>query len=140
MAHAVLAWWDRPADSANFVWCEQWWKHPEAVRRLEALWRVFEINYATRARHKDLDWLRTFDYHMNVLTDPAAGTFRRCRKGHVEETYFQPLTWPPPYWFAPHRWKVGADDTIALVKRLPASLNDLAEQELNNNPDMKVDY
>jgi hypothetical protein len=26
----------------NLTWCASWWKHPEAISRLEALWRAWE--------------------------------------------------------------------------------------------------
>ncbi len=29
-------------DTANAVWCRQWWAHPEAALRLEALWEAYE--------------------------------------------------------------------------------------------------
>ncbi|MFF3571003.1 DUF4913 domain-containing protein [Nocardia jiangxiensis] len=29
-------------DRSDTVWCTEWWRHPEAVIRLEALWRAWE--------------------------------------------------------------------------------------------------
>ena len=30
-------------DGLALHWCSQWWDHPEAVSRLEALWKAFEV-------------------------------------------------------------------------------------------------
>lgn len=67
------------------TWCPQWWKHPGAIVRLDALHRAFE--------HLRLDpatgmsaWLRDHaDHHFRVLTDPN-GVFRGCSEsGHDAE-------------------------------------------------------
>lgn len=29
----------RPVSATSATWCAQWWRHPAAVLRLEALWR-----------------------------------------------------------------------------------------------------
>ena len=33
------------------VWCPEWWRHPEAVARLDALWRAWE-HLQARCRHR----------------------------------------------------------------------------------------
>lgn len=73
-----ICWTD--VDVASKTWCPEWWKHPAAIVRLEALHRSFE--------HLRLDpgtgmssWLRDHaDYHMPVLTDPN-GIFKGCARG-----------------------------------------------------------
>lgn len=58
---------DRPGTAR---WAARWWENPEAVYRLEALWRAWE--------HLRLDpalgistWLRDHaDYHLNILFSP----------------------------------------------------------------------
>lgn len=76
-----MLWTD--VEVSSKTWCPQWWKHPAAIVRLEALHRSFE--------HLRLDpttgisvWLRDHaDYHMSLLTDPN-GLFKGCsiKKGH----------------------------------------------------------
>lgn len=60
----------RPINGRTRVWAAEWWKYPEAVIRLDALWRAWE--------HLRLDpstgmsvWVRDHaDHHMAVLMDP----------------------------------------------------------------------
>ena len=62
------------------TWCPQWWRHDEAVTRLDALWRAWE--------HLRLDpatglsaWFRDHaDHHMTILLD-ADGPLKGC-DGH----------------------------------------------------------
>lgn len=60
----------RPINGRTRVWAAEWWKYPEAVSRLDALWRAWE--------HLRLDpsagmsvWYRDHaDHHMATLMDP----------------------------------------------------------------------
>jgi len=75
----------RALDGTQRTWCPEWWRHAEAISRLEALWRAWE--------HLRLDpatgisvWFRDHaDHHMTVLLD-SDGPFKRCSvtKGHSE--------------------------------------------------------
>ncbi len=50
------------------VWCPQWWRHAEAVARLESLWRAWEHLRQDAATGLSV-WFRDHaDHHM---TDPA---------------------------------------------------------------------
>ena len=90
-----ICWTD--VDVSSKTWCPQWWKHPAAIVRLEALHRSFE--------HLRLDpavgissWLRDHaDYHLPVLTDPN-GTFKGCSpaKGHDAARLRVIPSEPPP--------------------------------------------
>lgn len=58
-------------------WCQYWWRHAEALNRLDALWRSFEGH-----RHGDASgmavWWRDFaDPTMSSLTR-TSGTFAQC--------------------------------------------------------------
>lgn len=76
-----MLWTD--VEVSSKTWCPEWWRHPAAIVRLEALHRSFE--------HLRLDpatgistWLRDHaDYHMGLLTD-SNGLFKGCSvsKGH----------------------------------------------------------
>ena len=89
-------------DGRNRTWCPQWWRHAEAIARLEALWRSWE--------HLRLDpatgisvWFRDHaDHHMAVLLDPD-GPFKYCtpEKGHSARLAALPLDDPPEGLFQP---------------------------------------
>lgn len=66
----------REIDGKEFCWCSQWWKHAEALQRLEGLWHSWEHARATGASM--LDWWRDFDYHFGELTS-SQGVFKYCR-------------------------------------------------------------
>ena len=69
------------SQSMRVAWSPEWWSHPEALTRIEALWKRFE-----QLRLKDPEtyvetFLRTHcDYHMKRLMDPNGG-FSQCVKG-----------------------------------------------------------
>jgi len=65
------------------VWCRQWWKHPEAVARMDALWRAFEQLRQDPGIGMSTFWGYHVDHHMDVLLD-ADGPFKGCEDGHSE--------------------------------------------------------
>lgn len=73
----------------EFRWCRRWWAHPEAVSRLTALWRsweVFRLEPATGIS----DWYRDhLDHHLTVLLGPR-GPFFQCSpdSGHLDHPQF----------------------------------------------------
>lgn len=74
-------------------WCFQWWKHDEAVTRLEALWESYEV--ARREEKPAISaWLlNEFDRHMAALTSPA-GTFAGCGPADRTEHHVSQVVWP----------------------------------------------
>lgn len=60
----------RPINARTTFWAADWWRHPEAVLRLDAMWRSWEqarLDPATGMA----TWLRdTADYHMAILMSP----------------------------------------------------------------------
>lgn len=89
------------ANGDKTTWCPQWWKHAEAIIRLEALWRAWE--------HLRLDgrtgmsvWLKDhLDHHLPVLTAASDGPFNGCKPDrHADNPLeeFQ-LVAPPPELF-----------------------------------------
>jgi hypothetical protein len=65
------------------VFCPQWWKHPEAVARMDALWRAFEQLRQDPGTGMSV-WFRDHaDHHMSVLLD-ADGPFKGCEDGHSD--------------------------------------------------------
>ncbi|MDR7083251.1 hypothetical protein J2X01_002545 [Arthrobacter ginsengisoli] len=87
----------RDVDNRSAKWCMEWYFHPEAVSRVEALWRAWE--------HLRLDgatgisvWWRDHADHMRVLLDPN-GPFYNCDKsGHRDPAYLEPKR-APLGWF-----------------------------------------
>lgn len=87
----------RKIDGRTRVWAANWWEYPEAVIRLEALWRAWE--------HLRLDpstgvsvWLRDHaDHHMAVLMAPD-GPFAEARndsRSHTSKNDPLPYVAPP---------------------------------------------
>ena len=64
----------RPINARTTFWAADWWRHPEAVLRLDAMWRSWEqarLDPATGMA----TWLRDIaGYHMSVLMS-AQGPF-----------------------------------------------------------------
>lgn len=69
-------------DSSTRSWCAQWWRHPEAVMRLEGMWLAWE---QLRAAPDGISvWmLHHADPHMAVLL-AHDGPFQECKssRGH----------------------------------------------------------
>ena len=63
--------------SPTVRWCASWWDHAEAIYRLEALWRSWEL-YRLEPRLGIASWLREFlDPQLRELTSPT-GPFASC--------------------------------------------------------------
>lgn len=90
---------------AGVVWCPQWWRHREAVARLEAVWRAWETARAAGGDGPSLWWTMHFENHWAALTDSTRGPFAAC-KDQVHNSRLEPLgadsppedfEWPNPY-------------------------------------------
>ncbi|WP_435080240.1 DUF4913 domain-containing protein [Clavibacter michiganensis] len=57
-------------------WDPEWWRHPEAVARLEALWLAWEALRFEGATGMSVWWRDHADYHLAVLMGPT-GPFAR---------------------------------------------------------------
>lgn len=58
-------------------WCSEWKTHPEAVLRLEAMWRAWEMLTAEDGLGLSVWLLSHFDPSFSVLTS-RSGPFARC--------------------------------------------------------------
>lgn len=56
-----------PNGEDSFWWDAKWWLHPEAVQRLEALWRAFEHLRRDPALGMSVWWRDHADHHMPIL-------------------------------------------------------------------------
>jgi Domain of unknown function (DUF4913) len=85
----------RALSGSATTWCPEWWKHSEAIARLEALWRAWE--FLRLDPHTGMSvWFRDHaDHHMGVLLS-SEGPFKGCKPAeHGERLKPLPLT-PPP--------------------------------------------
>ena len=93
----------RALEGHQRTWCPEWWRHAEAISRLEALWRAWEHLRLDPATGMSV-WFRDHaDHHMAVLLD-SDGPFKRCSpdKGHgARQLEPLPLVEPPAGLFAP---------------------------------------
>ncbi|WP_331766012.1 DUF4913 domain-containing protein [Embleya sp. NBC_00896] len=108
-----------PIDPSRDVhaWCPDWWRHPEAVVRLSAMWEAFEAS-GTEDPWAGLErWYRDADLHLAELRDPVSGTFSRCSPthGHTEATAAMPTRPAPPELLRLPAFCVNADATDADV-------------------------
>ncbi|WP_256980985.1 DUF4913 domain-containing protein [Rhodococcus sp. 14-1411-2a] len=91
-------------DVPHRCWCPQWWRHAEAVARLEALWRSFE--HLRKDPHTGMSvWLRDHaDHHMEKLF-ASDGPFQNCdtRTGHSDRLHPLPVDPAPPAMFPDQR-------------------------------------
>jgi len=80
-------------------WCSRWWLHVEAVVRLEAMWRAWEVLRLDPGTGASTWLLHHADPGMSALTS-TEGPFNRCKPG--EHTAPPPLEveQPPPGMFS----------------------------------------
>lgn len=62
-------------DGKNRIWSAQWWRYPEALIRLDAIWRAWESLRLDAATGLSIWWRDHADYHLNVLMNPATSPF-----------------------------------------------------------------
>lgn len=67
-------------------WCAQWWRHPEAVGRFEALWEAFEVMRLEPAPAWSSFLRDHFDHHLTMLTCEG-GTFDGCAATRHEQVH-----------------------------------------------------
>jgi hypothetical protein len=78
VAEYLLPLYRRRVSGQGTTWCAEWWRHPEAWVRLDALWRSWEYLRLDPATGMSV-WLRDHaDPHMAALLS-AEGTFRGCK-------------------------------------------------------------
>jgi hypothetical protein len=78
----------------DYRWDPRWWMHPEAVARIDALWRTWEHFRNDGATGMSVWWRDHADHHMGVLLS-SAGPFSKT-SGTTEPGDPLPYTAPPP--------------------------------------------
>lgn len=84
-------------------WCAHWWDHPEAVLRLDALWRTWEVASLDPV-HGVANWIRDYlDPNLSELLS-AGGPFALCAGDQHLPTPVLPVTPAPDDFGTPRRW------------------------------------
>ncbi|WP_329468749.1 DUF4913 domain-containing protein [Streptomyces sp. NBC_01431] len=69
----------RRIPSSSQSWCDEWWRHPEALSRLAAVWRAWEHLQHDPALGMSTWWLHHADPHLRALMHPETGPFAMCK-------------------------------------------------------------
>lgn len=79
------------------IWCPEWWRHPGAIIRLDAMHRSFEALRLDPGTGMSAWILHHADPHMAALTNPQ-GVFKGCSvdKGHDADRDRSISILPPP--------------------------------------------
>lgn len=85
----------------SVAWCPEWFRHPEAVARLTALWHAWEQARSEAGRAMSQWWLDDADGHLAAITDRDNGPFRDCSvdQGHYGNFTPLPVTPAPTGWW-----------------------------------------
>lgn len=98
----LLPLYNRIVDGKNGKWCRKWYLHPEAVSRVEALWRAWEHLRLDAATGASVWWRDHADPHMGVLLS-TKGPFHACSS----TTHYTPdhivCEYAPEGWFPDER-------------------------------------
>lgn len=88
----------------TFRWCSEWWRHPEAISRLEALWRSWEALRLDPLLGMASWYSSHLDQQLPILTS-AAGPFADCdpTRHFPPETDRLAHTPAPADWWPPSR-------------------------------------
>lgn len=87
----------RAVDGRATTWCPDWWRHAEAITRLEAIWRAWEHLRLDPATGISVWFTMHADPNMAVLLDPG-GPFSGCTpaRGHRPDNLAPLPTASPP--------------------------------------------
>lgn len=67
----------RKIDARGRMWASEWWRSAEAIARLEAIWRAWEVARLEPGTGISLWFQQHADYHMEFLMDPKTSPFVR---------------------------------------------------------------
>lgn len=82
-------------------WCDLWWEHPEALARLEACWKAFEVLRRDPGTGMSV-WFRD---HADPCMDRLladSGPFSRCLPDHQHNIRPRLTMATPPAWLTEH--------------------------------------
>lgn len=79
----------RNMKGTSTTWCPTWWRHAEAISRLEALWRAWEFLRLDPSTGMNVWWRDHADHHTGVLL-PADGPLTGCSPKTATRTSCNP--------------------------------------------------
>ncbi|WP_245596392.1 DUF4913 domain-containing protein [Nocardioides alkalitolerans] len=87
----------RSINGRSRVWAARWWEFPEAIIRLEALWRAWEHLRLDPTTGMSVWWRDHADHHMAILMDPD-GPFAAANPDDTANhaAKGKPLPYEPP--------------------------------------------
>lgn len=88
--------WRRRIDGRTRWWAADWWRYPEAVQRLTALWRAWEHLRLDGTTGLSVFWRDHLDPHMQALTGPDGLFAEHGFDQHNASRAGQPLPCDPP--------------------------------------------
>lgn len=91
-----------PPAGSGWAWCAEWYRHAQALSRLDAVWRAWEHLRLDPAVGMSAWWIHHADPMMRTLLDPATGPFAQCVGGHRDPEPL-PVMSPPPGLFVDQR-------------------------------------
>ncbi|MEU0237608.1 DUF4913 domain-containing protein [Nocardiopsis sp. NPDC006198] len=102
--HSVEAWVNhhflpmfRRVPGGENKWCPEWWRHAEAIARLDAMWRAWE-SLRLDDQTGMSTWFRDHaDHHMPLLMGQN-GPFRQCAAEHRETDQLESRFAPDGWW------------------------------------------
>jgi hypothetical protein len=74
--------YERPLPNGRRTWCPQWWKHDEAVYRLQALWLSWEYMRANDGADGPATWLLNYADPIMAVLFNVEGPFIGCSVEH----------------------------------------------------------
>lgn len=90
------------AGAGTLTWCPEWWRHAEAIARLEALWRAWEVCRDADGESPSRWFWQHCDPMLAVLMDTKVGPMSNCKPdahGKYDVTRTLPSTpAPQDYW------------------------------------------
>ncbi|MET9557152.1 DUF4913 domain-containing protein [Streptomyces sp. NPDC006645] len=98
----------RPTAGSGRVWCAEWYRHAEALSRLDSVWRAWEALRWDAGMGMSHWWLHHADPHLRALLDPITGPFADCSEGHQNARPL-PVIDPPEGLFNDQRELGGRD-------------------------------
>lgn len=85
---------------AGMYWCPEWWRHTEALSRLEGIWREWEIHRLPDGPGMSVWWRDHADQQLTALMESSRTPFRQCSPtGHSDYLKPLPVEPAPPGWF-----------------------------------------
>ncbi|CAI9404221.1 MULTISPECIES: DUF4913 domain-containing protein [Aestuariimicrobium] len=76
--------WRPPLGELKYRWCSRWWLHPEAVNRIEALWRAWEHLRNDGLLGPSVWWRDHFGPHWAIITG-TDGPLAACKNGEHKQ-------------------------------------------------------